>query len=125
MSSSPDPWSGVRNIAGRDTDETRPPNRGADGQRAPISAEPSFAEASLPKGEDAPDGVPAADDGAISEQHLETATLQPARVAEPRERQAVDVRPMYFVLGIGIAGAIIGMFVAYVLLNWGGALWRH
>jgi hypothetical protein len=37
--------------------------------------------------------------------------------ADVEERQAVEVRPMRYVLGIGIALAIVAMFVAWFMMR--------
>lgn len=36
--------------------------------------------------------------------------------SQPEERQAADVRPMRYVLGIGLALVIVGMVVSYMVI---------
>lgn len=79
--------------------------------------EPAYSpESSAPTAKRAPAPTPESDENSISGQHLESTGAKLARVSEPRERQAVDVRPMYYVLGAGMAGTVFGMIVSYVLL---------
>lgn len=51
----------------------------------------------------------------VSEQHLEMKEQGPVMTSVPRERQSVEVKPMRYVLGIGIALAILAMILAYAL----------
>jgi hypothetical protein len=81
--------------------------------------EPAYSpESSAPTAMRAPASTPESerDENSVSGQHLESTGAKLARVSEPRERQAVDVRPMYYVLGAGMAGTVLGMIVSYVLL---------
>jgi hypothetical protein len=52
----------------------------------------------------------------VSEQHLAGRIDDPAVKAEPEARQAVEVRPMRYVLGLGILFAAIGMALVYFLV---------
>lgn len=56
----------------------------------------------------------------VSEQHLEMKEKGPIMTSVPPERQAVEVKPMRWVLGLGIAGAIGAMILAYIILHVGG-----
>lgn len=51
----------------------------------------------------------------VSEQHLKMKKEGPIMTSVPPERQAVDVKPMRYVLGIGIALAIAAMILAFLL----------
>ena len=51
----------------------------------------------------------------VSEQHLEMKEQGPVMTSVPRERQSVDVKPMRYVLSVGIALAILAMILAYAL----------
>lgn len=51
----------------------------------------------------------------VSEQHLEMKEEGPVMTSVPPERQSVDVKPMRYVLGIGLALAILAMILAYGL----------
>jgi hypothetical protein len=51
----------------------------------------------------------------VSEQHVEGRIGDPAVKARPEARQSVDVKPMRYVLGLGILLSAIGMFLAYLL----------
>ncbi len=51
----------------------------------------------------------------VSGQHLRMKAEGPIMVSDPPERQSVEVKPMRYVLGIGIVLAILAMFLAYML----------
>jgi hypothetical protein len=53
----------------------------------------------------------------VSPQYRVIETEQPTVKADVEERQAVEVRPMRYVLGIGIALAIVAMFVAWFMMR--------
>jgi hypothetical protein len=60
-------------------------------------------------------GVP--DESGVSPQYRVLDTAQPTVKADIEERQAVEVRPMRYVLGIGIALAVIAMILALTLFR--------
>lgn len=51
----------------------------------------------------------------VSEQHLRMKKEGPIMTSSPPERQSVDVKPMRYVLGVGIALAILAMVIAFIL----------
>lgn len=51
----------------------------------------------------------------VSAQHVEGRIGDPAVKAQPEARQSVDVKPMRYVLGLGILLSAIGMLLAYLL----------
>ncbi|MFV3129083.1 hypothetical protein [Niveispirillum sp. KHB5.9] len=55
------------------------------------------------------------DDPQVSEERLRMKENGPIRTSVPPERQAVEVKPMRYVLGVGIALAIAAMILAALL----------
>lgn len=51
----------------------------------------------------------------VSDQHLHMGRDGPAMHSSPPERQAVEVKPMRYVPGVGIALAILAMVLAFIL----------
>lgn len=62
-----------------------------------------------------PDRDPDRQEPQVSEQHLRMTRDGPVMISDPPERQSVDVKPMRYVLGVGIALAILAMILAYAL----------
>lgn len=62
-----------------------------------------------------PDRDPDQQEPQVSEQHLEMKETGPIMTSVPPERQSVDVKPMRYVLGVGIALAIAAMILAFML----------
>jgi hypothetical protein len=56
-----------------------------------------------------------ADESGMSPQHLVLEADQPTVKSDIVERQAVEVRPMRYVLGIGIALAIVALLAVWTL----------
>lgn len=54
-------------------------------------------------------------DPQVSEERLRMKDNGPVRTSVPPERQAVEVKPMRYVLGVGIALAIAAMILAALL----------
>lgn len=59
--------------------------------------------------------LPGRTDG-VSEQHHEGPPGDAAVKATPEARQSVDVKPMRYVLGLGIAFSALGMALVYFLV---------
>lgn len=55
----------------------------------------------------------------VSEERLRFKENGPVMTSIPPERQAVEVKPMRYVLGVGIALAIGAMIVAIIITNTG------
>ncbi|MFV3127282.1 hypothetical protein [Niveispirillum sp. KHB5.9] len=61
--------------------------------------------------------TPDRNDPDVSEERLRIKENGPVVTSVPPERQAVEVKPMRYVLGVGIALAIVAMVVAAIITN--------